>query len=246
MKQKEFFDLADEMERECGDWENSEGMSAEALSSLIAKVEALDAKEQKMKEPKKKPIYRFKKRYIFVVAAALVLLMGTGVVGDRAWISECNDLERHTEVTTKVNNEEKESVLREEEEIYQEIADTLGIVPMRLGYKPDGMDLDSYTIMENTGWANLYYLYNEDVIFVRMSKLSEEVSSNVQWDGSSRKLENIINEFDLEIEGYCIDEENHSYTANLAYGNGYYNISGLFDVEEDFLKILNGIYFKNM
>ena len=34
MKQKEFFDLAEEMEKECGDWENSEGMSKEAYDAL--------------------------------------------------------------------------------------------------------------------------------------------------------------------------------------------------------------------
>ena len=115
MKQKEFFDLAEEMEAKCGDWENSEGMSKGAYEKLLREVER--------REKQKRPVRRIKKRYVVALAAALVLVMGMGVVGDRAWISDSSDLERETEVTTKVNNEDKNSVLLEEEAIYQEIAE---------------------------------------------------------------------------------------------------------------------------
>lgn len=245
MKQKEFFDLAAEMEEKCGDWENSKGLSDEARARLLAKIDAMEAESADRTKEKTK-VFRLKKRYIVVLAAALTLLMGMGVVGDRAWIADSNDLERESEVTTKVNNEEKESILKEEEEIYQEIADTLGIAPMRLGYKPEGMALDSYTIMENTGWANLYYLYNDSLIAVKMAKNNIEISSNIQWDGESREIENVQNKYGYEMEAYCVDEKNQNYGANITYGNGYYNILGSFSSEESFLDILNGIYFKSM
>ena len=249
MNQKDFFELADEMEKACGDWENSEGLSEETLSALIAKVEAMDAQESEDKKPEPEKVKHFhlKKRYIFVLAAALVLLLGMGVVGDRVWIADSQDLTRDNEITTKVDNEEKENILREEEEIYQEIADKLGIAPMRLGHIPNGMELDSYTVMEGTGWACINYLYNEKIVSLQMTKRSGEVSSNVQWDGEYRKLTDIVNNHGYEelIEAYCIDEENHNYGASLTYGNGYYKISGYF-TEEEFLEILKGIYFKNL
>ena len=245
MKQKEFFDLAAEMEEQCGDWENSKGLSDETRASLMAKIDALD-KESAKKAKEKTKIFRLKKRYIVVLAAALVLLMGMGVVGDRAWIADSSDLERESEVTTKVNNEEKDSIVYEEDAIYQEIADKLGIAPMWLGYKPEGMVLDSYTIMENSGWAYIYYSYDDLIITIQMAKRSKESSSNIQWDGGARKLDNIQNQYGYEIEAYCVDEENSNYSAALTYGNGYYNIFGSFYSEEDILKILNGIYFKNM
>ena len=240
MKQKEFFDLAEEMEKKCGDWENSEGMSKGAYEKLLREVER--------KEKQKRPVKRIKKRYVVALAAALVLVMGMGVVGDRAWISDSSDLERETEVTTKVNNEDKDSVLREEEEIYQEIAEKLGIAPMRLGYIPEGMLLDGCQIMEGTGWVGLYYLYNNNVITVQMFKDSIENSSNVQWDGEAYELDNISNEFgyDEAIEAYCVDEEYRNYGANIKYGNGYYNIFGSFSSKSEFLEILNKIYFKNL
>lgn len=242
MNQKDFFELADEMEKECGDWENSEGLSEAALKELIAKVEAMDEKEQGNVRR-----FRMKKRYIVVLAAALVLLLGMGVVGDRAWISESTDLERRSEITTKVNNEEKESVLLEEEAIYQEIVEKLGIAPMRLGHMPEGMVLDSYTVMESLGWANINYLYNGKIVAVKMAKNNVEASSNIQWDGKYRKLEEVTNDYGYEnlIEAYCIDEENNNYGGSIVYGNGYYKISGYF-TENEFLQILNGIYFKNL
>lgn len=245
MKQKEFFDLAAEMEEKCGDWENSKGLSYEARARLLAKIDAIEA-ESADKTKEKPKVFRLKKRYIVVLAAALTLLMGMGVVGDRAWIADSSDLERESEVSTKVNNEEKESILKEEEEIYQEIAEKLGIAPMRLGYKPEGMVLDSYSIAENTGWAYLYYLYNEKVISIQMAKNNIEISSNVQWDGDAKKIEYVQNEYGHGIEAYCIDEDNHNYGARISYANGYYDVFGHFSGEEEFLEILNGIYFKNM
>ena len=240
MKQKEFFDLAEEMEKKCGDWENSEGMSKGAYEKLLKEVER--------KEKQKRPVRRIKKRYVVALAAALVLVMGMGVVGDRAWISDSSDLERETEVTTKVDNEDKSDILLEEEAIYQEIAEKLGIAPLWLGYIPEGMVLDGYVIMEDTGWADLYYLYNGKIISVQMFKDSIEASSNVQWDGEAYELKNISNVHGYEkyMEAYCVDEKNHNYVAIVNYGNGYYNILANFPSEEEFLKLLNGIYFKNV
>lgn len=249
MNQKDFFELADEMEKECGDWENSEGLSEKTLSELIAKVEAMDREESAKKAAESGTVKRFrlKKRYLVVLAATLVLLFGMGVVGDRVWIADSEDMERRSEVTTKVDNEDKQDILLEEEAIYQEIAEKLGIAPMRLGYIPEGMVLNSYAVTKSTGWAYINYLYNDKIVSIRMTKNIEEVSSNIQWDGKYRKLEDIRNDYgyEEEIEAYCIDEENQNYTANIVYGNGYYTISGLFD-ENEFLEILNEIYFKSL
>lgn len=243
MKYQEFYDLADEMEKACGDWENTEGMSEHALKELMAKAEAMEREKRK-----KTRHFRLKKRYIVVLAAALSMLFGSAVVGDRAWISDSNDLERETEVTTKVDTDEKEDILREEEEIYREIGEKLGIMPMWLGHMPDGMILDSYSITEKTGWAYVFYLYNDQLICIQMAKKNKESSSNVQWDGNSRKIDNISNlhGFSENIEAYCIDEEYHNYTANITFGNGYYSILGCFMDENEFIEILNGIYFKSV
>lgn len=243
MKQKDFFDLTAQMEQACGDWENSEGLSEKGLKTLMMKVEALESEEGRSKTTH----FRMKKRYVWMLAAALVLLLGMGAMGDRVWIADSDDMTRASEFTTKIDNEEKSNVLLEEEEIYQEIAEELGIAPIWFGYIPEGMKLDSYTVMEGTGWAYVNYLYEGTMISVQMTKAVGEASSNIQWDGKYEKLEDISNDFGYEdcIEAYCLDEENVSYAAGITYGNGYYRISGFVDKNE-FFGILRQIYFKNL
>lgn len=238
MNQKDFNDLAASMEKQCGDWKHGKGFSPQARAELLAKVDGLEGKQAK--------VFRMKKRYAAAVAAALVLLLGTGAAGGRAWIAGSSDLERVSEVTTKVDNEEKKDILLEEEAIHQEIAEKLGIVPLRLVYIPEGMVLDSYVIMEETGWAYVNYLYQGNVICVQMFRESIESSSNVQWDGEAYPLEGVSNDYGYveNIEAYCVDEEHQNYGANITYGNGYYNIFGSFSEKKEFLKILKGIYFK--
>ncbi len=238
MKKQDFYDLATELEQGCGDWKNMEGLSAEARRELLAKVEAMDKeKSEKIKHISAKTFY------LPLLVAVLVLLLGIGAMGNRVWISDGNRIERASEVTAKVNNEKKESILLEEEEIYQEISEKLGIAPVWLGYRPDGMELDSYSITEGTGWAYVNYLFENKVITVQMTKGQGEVSGNVQWTGDYRILENIENIYDIVIDACCTDEEHKLYSAKLTYGYGCYEISGCFQEEEEFLKILERIYF---
>ena len=242
MKKIDFNDLAARMEEACGDWEKSEGLSETGKEALMEKIVLLE-KEKKVEKTKHFPK---KKRYVLLLAATLILLMGVGVVGGRTRNSDSKDLERGTEVSIKVNNEEKESVLREEEALYQEIGETLGISPMRFGYLPEGMILDSYSVAETTGWAYINYVYDGKIISVQMTRQLDEGSSNVQWDGSARKLDNVFNEYGYEIEAYCTDEKNQNYGAKIIYANGYYSIFGHFSDENEFYSILRGIFFKNL
>ena len=110
------------------------------------------------------------------------------------------------------------------------------------------MILDSYSITEKTGWAYVFYLYNDQLICIQMAKKNKESSSNEKWDGNSRKIDNISNlhGFSENIEAYCTDEEHQNYVANITYGNGYYSILGSFYDEKVFFEILNGIYFKSL
>lgn len=245
MKKEDFYDLAAELEESCGDWETSEGLSERARRELLSKTAQMDREQSAEVQPKVKH-FHMKKRYILVLAASLVLLMGIGVVGDRAWISDKKDMERASEVTTKVNNEEKVSVLSEEEAIYQEISEKLGIAALRMGYYPDGMVVDSYLLMENTGWAYVNYVYEDKLITVQMAKDRTEIAGNIQWDGAQKKLENVSNIYGHEIEAYCIDEAEQKYGAKILYGNGYYEIFGCFSDENEFFSILQHFFFKNV
>ena len=141
---------------------------------------------------------------------------------------------------------DKDSLLREEEKIYQEIAEKLGIAALRLGYCPEEMLLDSYSIIEDTGWAYVNYLYEGETITIQMAKDYTEVSGSVQWDGGQKKLDDVNNEYGYEIEAYYIDEKEQKYGAKILYGNGYYEIFGRFLDKNEFFSILSHIFFKNV
>lgn len=243
MKNREFFDLAADLEANCGDWENSKGLSQEAIDRVLAQAEILERQDGNYRQ-EKVPRVRIKKRYLAVLAAALVLLMGMGAVGDRAWIADSSDLERRTEVTTKINTEEKQSQLLEEESIYQEIGEKLGIAAIRFGYLPEGMVLESYAVLEDTGWAYVNYLYQENLISVQMMKRAEESSNNIQWDGSAEELDYTSKWY--EVKAYRVNGEPVKYGASITYGNGYYNIWGVFADQDEFFEILEKIYFKTL
>ena len=245
MKEEIFYDLAAEIEKECGDWEQGAGLSEEARKALLAKVAQMDG-EASEKEIKKVSHFPKKKRYILVLAAALTLLLGMGAMGDRAWISNKKDLERSGEITTKIDNDEKANLFKEEEQIYQEISETLGIAALRFGYLPAEMELDSYTIMENTGWAYVKYLYEGELVTVQMTKNHKEVSGNVQWDGAHEKIDGVTNVHGHEIEVYCVNEDEQKYDAKILYGNGYYEIFGRFSDKNEIFFILEQLFFKNV
>lgn len=243
MKQKEFEKRWKESieqfvgaeEQKCGGWQSGEGLSEKSRRELMQRIAA---------EEKTVTSYRtvrLRKRYLLVLAAALILALGMGAAGSRVWISDSRDIERETEISTKVNNEEKENVLFEEEAMCREIGEKLGIAPLRLGYLPEGMVFDRYVIGDNVGWVSVYYFYEDNVISLKMMKQSIEVSGNFQWDGDARKLD-VDSKF-FDVEAYCIDEKEHNYGANIAYGNGYYAVFGKFADEQEFVRMLEKIYF---
>lgn len=246
MKQKEFEkrwkksigQFAEEERRSCGEWESGGGLSQESRQKLWKRIAA----EEAQTAPRRSG--RISRRYVPVLAAALALVIGMGAVANRAWISASRNVERESEVSTKVNNEEKDSVLLQEEEMYKEVQDELGIVPLRFGYQPEGMELDKYTTGQDIGSVNVYYLYDGNLILIKMMKQTTETSSHLQWDGSARKLD--VSAKFCELDAYCVDEEEHNYGANITYGNGYYSIFGKFDDENEFLRILEKIYFKKV
>lgn len=245
MKRKDFYDLAAELEKECGDWESTEGLSERARMELLTKVAAME-REKSLKEQPAVKHFPIRKRYLLILAASLTMLMGLGVMGNRAWISHKEEMERASEITIKIDNEEKADILREEEKIYQEISEKLGIAQIKLSYYPESMVMDSYSIVEDTGWAYVNYIYEGNVVTIQVAKDHTEVSGNIQWDGQYEKLEEVPNKYGYQIDAYCIDEEHNNYAAEILYGNAYYNIFGCFFDKNEFFSILNGIFFKNV
>ena len=99
-------------------------------------------------------VFRFRRRTLIAAALAAVLLLAfsAGAVGERLFEPEVTGQIEDGEYNVRILSGDKETYLKvTEEEAYDEIEEGLGILALRLGYKPKGMELESVYIDENMG-----------------------------------------------------------------------------------------------
>ncbi len=194
---------------------------------------------------------RKKKRYVVLaLAAVLVLVFGsvmTGVGSKSYWKILWDRIagNEHVSVINVENMETQETVDIDELQLFKEIREKLGILPVRLSYMPKAMFIKEYEIDYNQNRAVIIYGYNDRVIRYAMY-MNDEDSSFVQTE-----LDKLINEYQIvcdndveinvreyEIEG--TDEKR--YLATFEYMDAQYEIKGIMEKEE-IDKILENLYF---
>lgn len=201
-------------------------------------------------ERRRKVVRKKKIRYRMVaaLAATLVLCVGAGVIssGNKVYVPEIFQSSRGDEVQTKIEN--SDSVYREfdEEDVYQEIENKLGVLPPRFGYRSNGMYLFECQISENANEAILKYKLENNELQIYISKDFKDSTISNQSDGMN--LDTIVVEScGISIPVNVIDdsEGGEFYTTSFVYLNTYYSINGMMP-KEDFIKILENIVIKNV
>ena len=130
-----------------------------------------------------------------------------------------------------------------EEEAYDEIEERLGILALRLGYKPKGMELESVYIDENMGEAQMEFYNAEKYLIIYENKQTNKAVFDVQLDG---EIVDTVKMFQSE-EGVEILEINRSknevfYAVQFEWGNAYYCVTSSLYLE-NFKEIVRGIFF---
>ncbi len=194
---------------------------------------------------------RKKKRYVaLALAAVLVLVFGSVMtgVGSKSYWKVLWDKMIGEEQLSYIDVEEMDSQDTEdldEIQIFKEIRQELGILPVRFSYMPIDMFIKEYEIDYNQSRAVIIYGYNDRVIRYTMY-MNNGDSSFVQTE-----LDKLINEYQIvcdndveinvreyEIEG--TDEKR--YLATFEYMDAQYEIKGIMEKEE-IDKILENLYF---
>lgn len=194
---------------------------------------------------------RKKKRYVVLaLAAVLVLVFGSVMtgVGSKSYWKVLWDKMIGEEQLSYIDVEEMDSQDTEdldEIQIFKEIRQELGILPVRFSYMPIDMFIKEYEIDYNQSRAVIIYGYNDRVIRYTMY-MNNGDSSFVQTE-----LDKLINEYQIvcdndveinvreyEIEG--TDEKR--YLATFEYMDAQYEIKGIMEKEE-IDKILENLYF---
>ena len=217
----------------------------------VGKVVEIRATETSAASDHMKTACRPRIRLRAALAAALVaiLALGVGMVGSgkKVYLPVVSQKENGDESTTIVDNDE-ENVYGgyEEEEICQEIEDKLGVLPIRLGYRPKDMALQEYWIKEDAKEAILKYTSGEKKLHIYISKDYDNSSINFKVDGESNEIIKMsAMRMEVPVYQYEDSDENSYYQVSFEYLNTYYSLSGLMNKEE-FKQILENIWVKNV
>lgn len=194
---------------------------------------------------------RKKKRYVVLaLAAVLVLVFGsvmTGVGSKSYWKILWDRMIGEEELSyidvEKMDSQDTEDL--DEIQIFKEIRQELGILPVRFGYIPNNMYLEEYELDYEQQRAVLIYEYSGQTIRYRMY-MNDADSSFAQTE-----LDELINEYEIKessnitinVQEYDVKNvEENRYVAEFEYQDAQYQLMGIIDKSE-FDKILENLYF---
>ncbi len=181
------------------------------------------------------------------LAAVLIAAAGIGASGERLFAPKVEGQIEDGEYNVTIASGDDE-IYKEmsEEEAYDEIEERLGILALRLGYKPRGMELKRVTIGEDMGEAQMDFSQGEYILRIYENKQNSEAIFEGQTDGKiidSVQMFHCDESVDiLKIDG---DKIEAFYIINLERGNAYYYVSS--NLELDILKeVIRGMYWKSV
>lgn len=221
-------------------------MPEDSFADLMSRIEA-EKKNAAGNSSAIRP-FHIRRRTLVAVALAAVLLaaLGLGASGERLFAPTVESKIADGEYNVRViNGEDVQYFDWTEEEAYEEIEERLGILALRLGYKPKGMELTKVTIGEDMGEAQMEFWSGDSILRIYENKQSRNATFDTQFDGK------IIDSIDTFFNGEKlnileIDSESEEFLATeLERGNTYYYITFSYNLDE-FKEIVQGIYFKSV
>lgn len=255
MKKLKKLSLKKEVDREAEELEK-EVLGRKDLEQMTVSEDMEEELFQKIQdyeyEKRTKVVYRKKKkRYaVFVLAAIFIIVFGSVMtgVGSKSYWKDVADRDEDGEKSSIVNVEDMESKKPndiDEVKVNKEIRAKLGILPVRLVYKPDGMEIEKYELNCELQKAILLFKYKDKTIKYTMYMNSTESSFG------QKETDELIDEYSIntkegmkiEIKEYEEKEEKvKRYEAEFEYAGAQYEIKGVIEKEE-FEKILENLYF---
>ena len=195
-------------------------------------------------------VFRFRRRTLIAAALAAVLLLAfsAGAVGERLFEPEVTGQIEDGEYNVRVESGDETYYLNlDETEAYEEIEERLGILALRLGYKPKGMELTKVVISEDMGEARVEFTYENAILIIYENKQINNAVFDAQIDGKIIDTVELFYSAEEKVPILEIDGEKGSsfYVAQIESGNAYYRIISDYDLN-DLKEILRGIFFANI
>ncbi len=248
-----------------------EGMEAALFAGISEKIEAMrqedlyanmseaDKKaleigrrvmEEEAREEARSKMRRKKKRFRMYIglAAALVLAMAVGVNslgGPERIIRILTQMVGGREVEQVDSSEDNLIIVREDEEdAYQKIREEFGVDPVRIFWRPQGMEFTRMQLDGKLQIAEMNFKYKENSIiyWINASYAGSSWGIDVE-DNVTQKYEKRVGECLFDIKEYEITgEKTKRYSAKFQYDGLEYFIIG--EIQKDvFEEIINNLYF---
>lgn len=223
-------------------------LGREMLAKEGEREKTPDIQPDKVKPRKTRKTRRVTAKVYGLVAVVAVAMVAVGItsVGGPQHLAQMVDEMFEGRSQVKVDSEKAE--VREEdgneEWAYQNVCDQFGIEPIRIYYKPRGMNFSKVWIDEEAQVAYFSYEYEERILTMQMimnyrdSSLKMDFEDEIVSEYMIRLPETIIT-----VKTYKIKESNETeYSAQMEYKDAKYVISGVIEKEE-FDKIIKNIKF---
>ncbi|MCI6467397.1 MAG: DUF4367 domain-containing protein [Faecalicatena sp.] len=190
-----------------------------------------------------------KKKLAIALIAVFVLVLGTGMtsVGSKSYLKILWE-KMHGGQAMEVTNVEdmitQDSEDGDEVTAYRSIRETMGILPVRLGYRPEHMELRNYSLDTDQRRAILFYEYGVQIVRYTIYQ-NDSDSSLVQ-----KEEDILIDTFKISTQNQKIvvkeyEVKNYSqrrYVAQFTYNGCEYQLKGIMEKEE-FIKIIKDLQF---
>lgn len=220
-------------------------MPDDSYADLMKRIEA---REKSSAAPAPKA-FHIRRRTLLAVALVAILLaaVGVGASGERLFSPTVESRMEDGEYNVEILSGDEEIYLEvTEEEAYDEIEERLGILALRLGYKPKGMELENAYIDETTGEVQMEFYYGDDSLKIYMNKQSSNATFDAQLDG---EIVDVIEAFyyDKELKILKIDgnTKDSFFATRFEHGNAYYQVTAELELAV-FEEIVRGIFFENV
>ena len=204
------------------------------------------------KEAGKKKVKKRKRHWkaygIVAIVAVLAMMWSMVSIGGTPFFGRVlNDIIGDREMV-KVNTEredgDKNKVAgHDEEKVYEEIKESLGVDVVRLEGKPDNMSLVHSDIDKKLNRVCFIFANENTTLEYQIVVNYQEQSHGYDIEDEKIK-EELIKEGGNEIRftQYKLPDESKENTAEFVYQDVFYTLNAVMD-EEDFKKILKNLYF---
>ena len=220
-------------------------MPDDSYADLMKRIEA---REKSSAAPAPKA-FHIRRRTLLAVALVAILLaaVGVGASGERLFSPTVESRMEDGEYNVRILNGDDEIYMEvSEEEAYDEIEGRLGILALRLGYKPKGMILEKVYIDENMEEAQMEFYYEDSILKIYENKQNSSATFNTQFDGEViDTIETFYDNHKLNILKIDRAEREPFYASQFEQGNAYYYITSNLDVEQ-FKQVIQELYFENV